>query len=367
MQNTERVNVEPIEFGHVSPKLKEAVEQMVHCKYIMDNAVSSNWGAMLAGDLHAGGYGPHEPYSFLYKILPFISESCLDRGKSYKALVPTSHTLGCSWRWRTSSLTEDEIERLKVELTDTQALIDGTLNPAAYTYFKSLGIVAPSEGKNRCDFLRGQGIQSIPAEVSERGYPAPERIKIYNVEQSGFRAMWAVLDERWVQVISHPSWTIPILQAYGVTTSRWPENYPLAEQVQLAFFESSGTTSAFGNPDLSNDDVVDLATITARGEHQSERITSSLIDLKHVCIDSRLWKSAGAAFLLSSIALVAAPSGWIELRIMAAMVWGGALTAACVPLMSIIRTRRKDIKRELPLPLEKAPKYEHIARPRLYG
>ncbi|WP_236467769.1 hypothetical protein [Pseudomonas syringae] len=359
-------DVSTLELG-ISDRLSRVAATLVRNKYLVDKAVSADCGAMLARDLHGGGYGPHEGSSFLAKVIPFLQVGD-DSQTSFQALVPTAHTLGCSWRWRPTSVKPEKVSRLRDQLTDTQALVDGTLNTCQYTWIKPLGLIAPSEGKNRVDFLREQGEEVIPANVYERTYPSADRITLYKIKSSGFKDTWAVLDGRWVQKLWNPSWTIPLLEAYGVRTDEsWPSTFPNPKLVVSALFEHPGDMSPLGHPDLGTAVIVDLDTITAREMHQSEEIDCNLVDLKYVSHDIRIWFAAALAFVIGVIMLGAVPNEWLQVKVAAGIVIGMAMGAAFVPLVLKLKTSRRNVKHQLPLPPEKAPKYEGRTGRRLLG
>lgn len=169
---------------------------------------------MVAGVLHDEGYGPAEPWPFLHRVVPFMQFS-EEAGASFKAKAPVAHTLGCSWKWTASSLASDEAQRREKLLSDGALYARGKVDRAVYFWVKSLGLIAPHEGKNRVDFLRGREIEFIPAEVTEYSYPEPQRLKIHRIVRNRCEQVWVVLDERWVEKIEHPAWACPLLEAYG--------------------------------------------------------------------------------------------------------------------------------------------------------
>ncbi|MPQ69488.1 hypothetical protein GC387_23040 [Pseudomonas sp. MWU12-2323] len=254
-------------------------------------------------------------------------------------------------------------------MDNPSALVAGTLNNASYSWIKQLGLFAPGEGKNRVDFFREEGIDSIPAKVYERAYPEPNRIVIYSVKKNGFSATWAVLDGRWVESVQNPSWTLPLMNAYGVkTNSTWPREFPAPEKVQLAFFESRGVTSPFGNPEFGNAHVVDLDTIRAILAFQDEPEKATIHDLQLVKIDPRVWKYSLAVSLPSCALLVALPNAWAEARIIAGIVFGMAACTGLLPYVApIITTPRHGLAKKQYLPLERAPKYGKRTGRRMLG
>lgn len=361
----------PLSTG-VSAELNRAVQSIVRNKYLIDCAVADHGASMLARDLHDGGYGPHEPMPFLCHILPFY-RTCdrVDDGTPAfeYAQVPTSNTLGCSWRWRRKNLKESELENCRTKLTDFSAMTEGKVDDATYAWVKPLGIFVPGEGKNRVDFFREEGIEAIPARVYEWTYPESGRFVIYEVKKGGFSGTWAVLDGRWVEPVPNPSWTLPLMRAYGVKTAeRWPTSFPNPEQVQLAFFQSPGTTSPLGNPDFGDVPVVDLHTIVAIQDCESEPVRVAPFELRDVKIDHRLWVFSLVVALVACVLLGALPSDWMDARLIAGVALGSALATGVLPYMvPFVTTKRGALSKASFLPHSQAPKAAHHKTRRSLG
>lgn len=362
---------QPLDTG-VTDDLNCAVQAIVRNKYLIDCAVGDHGASMLARDLHDGGYGPHEPMPFLCHILPFYRacERVDDGTPTFEcALVPTRNTLGCSWRWRRKSLSGDEIESCRDKLTDFAAMSNGEVDDATYAWVKPLGIFAPSEGKNRVDFFREEGIEAIPARVFEWTYPEASRVKIYDVKKGGFSGVWAVLDDRWVEPVPNPSWTLPLMRAYGAKTAeRWPANFPEPEQVQLAFFQNPGTTSPLGNPDFGDVPVADLHTIAAIQEFESQPVRITTFELRDVKIDHRVWAFSLAAALIACVLLGALPPQWSDARVIAGIALGSALAVGVMPYtVPFLTTKRGALAKGSFLPRSQAPKAAHQTTRRSLG
>lgn len=344
----------------ISDKLTQTVHSIVYSKYVMDCAVKDHGATMLAPNLFDSGYWPLDPMSFLGRILPFslTCERTDDGNPHYQyALVPTANTLGCSWRWRGKHLEPEKAEQMLKQLTDFDALTREEIDQAIYCWIKPLGIIAPSEGKNRVDFLRERGVTSIPAKIFEWTYPQPERIVLYTVKESAFEATWAVLDDRWVESVEHPSWTVPLMAAYGVELKVWPDAFPRPEYIQRAFFQPSGVTSPLGHPDWGTAAVVDLDTINAIHSFQEEAVITTVFELKETRIDHRVWQLAIAVALTAGIAVAALPESWVEIRVLAAMAFGAAVMGGALPYLApFVKTRRKALRKSSFLPRDRAPK-----------
>lgn len=352
------VEAEPVQPLHleVPERLSRAVQTLAYNKYVMDLDVHQHSASMLAGDLHDGAYGPAEPLPFLARVLPFMWAAKHVEGREY-ALVPTVNTLGCSWRWRRRSLDDEKAQRLVQLLTDSHALENDSLGRASYALIRPLGILAPNEGKNRVDFLREEGIEQIPAEVFYIDYPSAERLKLYQVEAGAFAETWAVLDDRWVERVTHPSWAIPVLNAYGVALKQeWPGEFASIGDVLEAFLGCRGSTQASGHPEYRNAPVVDLETLKVQSEYQAERVHCPVIELQHVKADPRFWLSAGAGLFVSTLAMMLLPAGWTEARLVSGIALGAAVGALVAVAAPILRVRRRCVRNQSALPLKLAPK-----------
>lgn len=283
--------------------------------------------------------------------------------------VPTSNTIGCSWRWRRKHLNASEAQRVVGELNDADALGNGTLNPTSYSWIKPLGLIAPHEGKNRVHFFRDEGIDFIPAKIYERDYPAAERIEVFSIQENGFSTTWAVLDGRWVEKVEHPNWTLPLMRAYGAkTNAAWPSHYPDVQQVVLAQFEAKRVTSPYGHPEFGNAEVVDLDTIRAIEAFQAEAQQVSVYDLKEVQVNPLLWVAGLPTFLACLILLGVVPAGWVDFRILLGIIAGAAGCAASLPFTAcIVTTRRGNLSKTSYLPPDIAPKRHDRTSKRLLG
>jgi len=346
---------------YIPEAMNYAVQSIVTNKYLIDCAVGDSGARMLAGDLHDGSYGPHEPLPFLSRILPF-SHTCkrTDNGTPdfLNASVPTANTLGCSWRWRGKSLSPAERQKCLSRTTDFQSMVDRHGDIACYGWVKPLGIFLPSEGKNRVDFLREEGVATIPAKVFEMTYADPGRLAIYRIKLFGFETTWAVLDGRWVEQVSHPTWTIPLMRAYGVEISdKWPDAFPHPDQVQHAFFQRPGVTSPLGNPDAVDASMVDLDTLASINDFESARIKSTLLHLKDTQINHRLLAASFLVAIASLILVGTLPETLLDLRLVFAGVGGAAVIISIAPFtLPLVIARRRALTNCRPFARPDAPK-----------
>ncbi|MDU8269581.1 hypothetical protein BV321_05669 [Pseudomonas syringae pv. actinidiae] len=76
----------------LSEKMSRAAQELVRNKFHLDLLASERNAKMLVGELHGGGYGPHEGPCFLAMVVPFYRAG--DRVEKHVfAVVPTAHTL----------------------------------------------------------------------------------------------------------------------------------------------------------------------------------------------------------------------------------------------------------------------------------
>lgn len=355
-QDRSTSSLDTIDLG-ISEALNRAAQAVVRSKCILDTAATQFRPAILERDLYDGGYGPSNPLCFLHRIIPFAHT--LERSHDQVfARVPTENTIGCSWRWRHSSLNETERAKCRERLDDEAALLSGRLDDASYIWVKPLGLIAPHEGKNRVDFFRGEGIDSIPAKVSEWGYVEPSRITLYSVKDHAFEATWAVLDDRWVELVPHPGWTLPLMAAYGARTEKpWPATFPAPADVLLALFDTPRGNSPLGDPDHKHATVIDLDTIKAIDEFQSERLWATVHDLKDVKIHHRIWQYSLAGVLLALALLALLPEHWSDARVLSGVLLGAAACVGMAPyLFKCITVPRRGLSKVEFLPSGRCPK-----------
>jgi hypothetical protein len=269
---------EELSVSHLSHLMAEAARAFADLKFTLDTQARYSHGCIpddLHGPMSYGEYGPHSATDFFSAIMPFLPRDLSSRkGKICK--VPVANTLGCSWRWWPGSdMSAEEEERIRLYISSKH-----DINDTAYMWIPELGICLPSEGKNRVNFCRYHRIETITACIYVNHYPEPDRIKIYDLKIAGGRETWAVLDEQYVQKISHFVYALPLLRAYGVKIeSEWPVTSPPLYKI-LKFAKDCSITSKFHR------EVIDLVAIreklddAARKLAQGEEwVRGSILDL----------------------------------------------------------------------------------------
>ncbi|MCG9579088.1 hypothetical protein L1D14_23075 [Vibrio tubiashii] len=210
----------------------EAARQLSQLKFELDCKARSS-PKNIPDDLHGpctgGEYGPHFGRTFLSSILPFLPNT-FSSTTPVIMNVPTTQVLGCSWRiWPDPNISQDEKDEVVAYINSDSGIVD-----TLYTYIPQLALFMAEEGKNRVNFCRYHSIPEIPARVLTMDYPSPGRIKIYTLSLAGGNDVWALLDGRYLQKVSHYAFVLPLMRAYGVTISdSWPDDLPPPSELVL--------------------------------------------------------------------------------------------------------------------------------------
>lgn len=254
--------------------LRNAAENLVCSKYVLDKVVGKNHAPCLQSELSRGHFfGPCEGPDFFRSVFPFVP--MWGGGSDFAALVPTSLTLGCSWRWRGEHLSERERQNYFDRFTDPPP--NSLSTHTGYLWIRPLGLLLPCEGKNRVDFLREENVDWFPASVTESDYPDAARLVLYSVNVHGQEQCWAVLDGRWVERVAHPDWALPVLRAYGVLVEqKWPYSFPSVQDVAAGFDRPDGL------PNFLNHSVVDLDRVAKERASQNALVACTYMELRGI-------------------------------------------------------------------------------------
>jgi hypothetical protein len=155
--------------------------------------------------------------SFLSKVIPFLKLESDSPGKSFDAMVDCRHVLGASINGKPKQIKVEDVPDSIAKYSRHHP--EDSLSRAKYRWYRPLGILVAHEGKRRVAFMRVHGNLPIAARVTPVGYPAPERLKL--IEVSGHRLLFAMLDDRYLQLLERPDVTRRYLTAYGVKTLYW--------------------------------------------------------------------------------------------------------------------------------------------------
>lgn len=223
------VNNVNIDESMASKQILVCAKRLVDLKFEIDTKGRTNPQSIpsdLHGFAHYGDYGPFFGLDFLSSILPFLPREY--SGEKRTMNVPTDLILGCSWnKWPDPNISNEEKEEVLTYINSAHGIVD-----TFYGHIPELGIYFAGEGKNRVNFCRYHKIPHIPAKVMDMRYPEAHRIKIYTLNLAGGQDVWAVLDDRYLQKVSHYAYALPILRAYGVLTlDKWPEDVPKPHEI----------------------------------------------------------------------------------------------------------------------------------------
>jgi hypothetical protein len=329
----ESIALKPVDDG-IGETLRGEIRTLVDAKYLVDALAHERAGRRLTGAFHDGSRGPRDGSEIFRDILPFAG---IERdGEQFSALVPSAQTIGASWRWRTESVKEHEREDLLAFLQSPERAMPRARERAEYFWIKPLGLFLAHEGKNRVGFLRDMNVDWIPAQVFPCGYIAPERLMLYEVGPRERTFWWAVRDGTWLEPVVHPTWTLPVLRAYGVReTSDWPGAFPSIELTTAALRKRSP------DPALSTLSALDLTLVLDKDAFENEIISCSLFDIDEMQVQRNL----GIGMVVCSIAAVvligAVPSTWDTLRIVAGIVAGVGIGAMLALMLRILKLPRR--------------------------
>jgi hypothetical protein len=221
----------PILGVQTDPQLARAVANVVCAKRALDgdgwHAVSGMLAGALPGHL---GTEPAWPSSVMRVVLPFLELDHIP-GSTVSALIPVAQTIGMNCKWSPRNVAAHDRERLVQRLTDPMRASPQDFERSETTWIRQFGIFMAHEGKNRVAFLAAAGVEFMPSLVTAVDYPSAERLKLFEVTDGCERRLVCVLDDEHLVPVQSPSWSLPLLKAYGVKIDAWPDEYPSVEAV----------------------------------------------------------------------------------------------------------------------------------------
>lgn len=334
-----------------SESLAAAVRKYVHRKYVLDKLCAEHdLNGMVDGTLRGGYSAPAEAHSFFIRTMPFASRRGVTSFPE-PFLVPVANTLGCSWRWRPSSIKPEEKQALVDKLLEPDRAAPQGKHAADYHLITPLGLVLPHEGKNRVDFLRSEGVSHVPARVTVSDYPAPAQIVLYKVVIRNKSRMLAVLDQNWIQFVDHEEWAEPLLHAYGVTTEHgWPEHLPRLQHVVDALDQQENgnelvwpADSPF--PNVPTVSVLDIqkkqVSATEKALRESELLNVGVSEIDAVKPRWDILAVLAVVFLFAIAGMAHLPQEWIQLRQAAAYAMAAIVGIFAAMTLRLWRVPRK--------------------------
>lgn len=184
-----------------------------------------------------GGDYACPPSVTMATVLPFFDFGDIETTPARPAMVPVKYLVGSSWRWHEGILPNDRISvQATIDLFTSERCAEAGGLGAQVAMVAPLGIFyVAGEGKNRVAFLARHRVEFMPCTLYERSYPAADRLRITVVHEGPMRCWLCVLDDEFVVTIPYPEFTLPILRAYGVKDTSWPDSYPMQATVMNSF------------------------------------------------------------------------------------------------------------------------------------
>ena len=251
--------------------------------------------------------------SFLRQLLPFIywEKEPPSVSNYFRAFVSPLYVVGASIKGLPEHVPAAEVE----ERINRYATYFGSQDNTCYLWFRHLGLFCAHEGKHRVAFMRHHQQPAIAAWVREASYPAADRLCLIRPEEEG-DAWLAVLDHRYLQVVTRPRVTGMLLGAYGVRTVRWqdlqldmPESAARQAVQDLGLHREQSSTAE----ELRTLDLIDLRQVLDQDAQITSRTVFNLAPLR---LDWRRYVVVTSTCLgLATLILVAgwrplAPLGW---------------------------------------------------------
>lgn len=315
-----------------SEEAKLAAREFVKRKHLLDEwgrDPSQRWRLPLC--IPDKGTLSTSPHTFVMQVLPFASYKLSDEAIAIPGEVPLDRTIGENWKRRNHlDLTADQSDRFRAELMDPKRADLGDAHMASFIWFKPLGIFVACEGKNRVRFLQDVGETRVPARVTCRGYPAPERIKLFYFDMCGHASVWATLDDRLVQALPYYGLAADLLASYGVgPPARWPTEWPSPTDIARVHAREHVLASFI---------AVDLADLQNNQFRENQETTLSIFDIRWLSWNYMSWLA------LSGTAVVATVAGFsftsIAFRCAAFTIAGGIFVGFSLLGLPLWRGRR---------------------------
>lgn len=281
------------------PALREAVAALVRAKAKVDRLALTGIREDRELATRCGLPTGEDGTAFFREIFPFAGRWD-PIGATEQRKIPLDLVMGHSWRWHPEHVAQEERAPLRERLLSRTEETER----AEVCWIVPLGLFLAHEGKNRIEFLRSEGATHYPALTTPYDYPTPDRMQLIQVPSPHGDVWWAILDHDVIEPLHCPEWSLPILAAYGVSTTKgWPENYPTYAAVRREFDERSRR-----NFRPLKEAQVSLKGLQAKEEMAAKEVFVSLIDLPGVRL-RKGWKIALAALMVSTVvaALVIQP------------------------------------------------------------
>jgi hypothetical protein len=220
----------PILGEQTNRQLASAVINLVDAKRALDgngwSALSGILGGSLPGRL---GSEPAWPSEIMRAVLPFIDLTAA--GAAVSALIPVAQTIGMNCKWSPRTVQAEKRDQLVEHLTDLRRASPEDFERSDTFWIRPFNLFLATEGKNRVSFLAACGVELMPSLVCAVNYPRAERLRLFEAADGCEDRIVCVLDNEHVLPVRSPSWSLPLMRAYGVDVERWPREFPSFEDV----------------------------------------------------------------------------------------------------------------------------------------
>lgn len=247
--------------------LRPAIKSLATLKIKQDQLSRTQPGQEFLNDwMCAGNTCAFFPDTFMRHVLPFLYWEEETSATRYSAMVPVELAIGASIKGFPRSIEEAGVPKRIAWYRENKARGNG----ASGTYIPALGVYFAHEGKHRVGFMRHHHEPLFQAEVDDLAYPSPDRLKIVTSDiSSGLR--YAVLDDRYLQVLLAPHTTLMILSSYGVRTLPWHhlEGVPSEERAYRAACDQRLLTSPPDRAEKSR--TLDLHRVQEYDEKEAQQ------------------------------------------------------------------------------------------------
>lgn len=276
-----------MQIPEISHRLRQAVADLVRAKEAVDRLAQGNSVDRTVAS-HCRLPSGEDGTSFFKDIFPFFG-SWRPIGASQTMQVPLEQTFGNSWRWHPENVAEEDKESLREQFLAGE-------DRAEVCWIVPLGLYLAHEGKNRIAFLREMGVSHYPAITTPYGYPAPERLQIFLIPGTHGEECWAVLDNDLIEPLRLAAWSLPVLVAYGVRTSKeWPQDYPSYAAIRG---EIAARIVRYCQP--LKEAPLSLKSLRSKEEKAVEIVAASFMDIPRVRL-RRPWKRALWLFVATTL------------------------------------------------------------------
>lgn len=202
-----------------NPQTYAVAQRIADAKIAQDYTCRTHEGRERVGRwAKAGVTCSLHPSSYAIRIIPFLKWN--EPQPKSPAFVPVEIALGSCIRGFPEHIKPEHIkQRIEKYRTNGRTGGGGTA-PACGDYVPELSLYIAHEGKHRVAFMRQQGESRFLSNVYVRHYPAAHRIKMIRSSDFPDCPYFAVLDGRYLQLLSHDC-SIDLLESYGVGYASW--------------------------------------------------------------------------------------------------------------------------------------------------